>query len=161
MNAVIQALLDLVVDLGTKPGQASEGGLDVATGAAEPVVKIEVTKGGIKVVAPHQPDDPSAEPHAFGIARRTIDNLGGFGEFVGLALVILGGICRAGCRLAGLILRGGRSALGKGGTDADRQDQPGDGEGTQNRNPKLIHSLAHIFPELVPAHVFPPPMPSK
>ena len=38
----------------------TEGGLDVAAGAAEPVVQVEVPERGIEVVPPHQADDAPA-----------------------------------------------------------------------------------------------------
>ena len=53
MDAVIQALLHFVVDLGAKSGQATEGSLHVTARAAETVVQVEVTEGGIEVIAPH------------------------------------------------------------------------------------------------------------
>jgi hypothetical protein len=78
-----------------------------------------------------------------------IDGLGGFGEFVGLALVVLGGVCR---RLAGLI-RGRRPALGQRCANADHQGQPGKNEVAQHRKPTLKHPLTHKIPELVLAQV--------
>ena len=110
VNPVVQALLHLVVDLRTKSGQAAERGLDMPAGAAEPVVKVEVAKGGVEVVAPHQANDAPAQPNAFRVSRRTVDRLRRFDEFIGLALAVLGGIGRTGGRLAGLI-RGGRVPL--------------------------------------------------
>jgi len=155
MDPVVQAFLYLVVDLRTKPGQATEGGLDVSAGTAEPVVEIKVTEGGIEVVTPHQANDPAAEPDAFRVACGAIDNLSGFRELIGLALVVPGGIGRTGRRwFAGLVRRGGRTALGKGRSETDGEGQAGNGEVTQKRNPKLKHPLTHKFPELVPAHVF-------
>ena len=75
MNTIVQALLYLVVDLRTKPGQAAERGLDMPTRAAEPVIKIEMAKGGVEVVAPHQPNDAPAKPDAFRISSGTVDRL--------------------------------------------------------------------------------------
>ena len=64
----------------------------MAAGAAEPVVEIEMAKGGVEVVAPHQADHAAAEPDAFRVAGRAVDGLRGLDEFVGLALIVLGGI---------------------------------------------------------------------
>ena len=92
MDPVVEALLHLVVDLRTEPGQTAERGLDVPTGTTETVVKVEVAKRGVEVVAPHQPNDPPAQPNAFRISSRSIDRLRRFDEFIGFALTILGGI---------------------------------------------------------------------
>ena len=90
---------------------APERGLNVLTGTAEPVVEIEMAEGGVEVVAPQQADHPAAEPDAFRIAGRAADLGGGFGEFIDLALGILGGVGLAGLRrlVAGL----GVAALGQ------------------------------------------------
>ena len=151
MNAVVQALLHLVVDLRAKPGQAAEGGLDVPAGATETVVKVEVAKGRVQVVAPHQANDAPAEPDAFRVTGRTIDRLRGLGKFIGSALVVLGGVGTARGGLAGLILICRCAALGKRCPDTDHQCQPGYGEVTQSGYLKLEHPLKHEFPDLVPA----------
>jgi hypothetical protein len=152
MDAVVQALLHLVVDLGAKSGQAAESGLDMTARAAETVVEIQMAKGGIEVVAPHQAYDAPAEPDAFRVAGWAIDGLGGFSEFVGLALVFLGGVSGTCCRFAGLI-RGRRPALRQRCANADHQGQSGKNEVAQHRKPTLKHSLTHKFPELVLAQV--------
>ena len=115
----------LSIDLSAEAGQAAEGRLDMAAGAAEPVVEVEVPERGVEVVAPHQADDAAAEPDAFGVAARAVDGLGRLDEFVGLALVVLvdvGGI--GGRRLAGLILGIGGAALGKRAADPIRRARP-------------------------------------
>ena len=94
----------LGIDLSAKAGQAAEGRLDMAAGAAEPVVEIEVPERGVEVVAPHQANHAAAEPDAFRVSTRAVDGLGRLDEFVGLALVVLGGVGGiGGRRLAGLI----------------------------------------------------------
>ena len=101
MDAAVEGFGHLGIDLSAKAGQAAEGRLDMAAGAAEPVVEIEVPERGIEVVAPHQANHPAAEPDAFGVSARAVDGLGRLDEFVGLALVVLvdvGGI--GGRRLA-------------------------------------------------------------
>ena len=84
----------------------------MAAGAAEAVVEIEVAEGGVEVVPPHQADHAPAEPDAFRIAGRAVDRLRGLDEFVGLALVVLGGVGRRAGRLR-LFLRGRGAALGE------------------------------------------------
>ena len=96
VNAAVERLGHLGIDLGAKPGQAAEGRLDMAAGAAEPVVEIEVTKGGVEIVEPHQAHHAAAEPDAFRVSGRAVDGLRRLDEFVGLALIVLGGIGRLG-----------------------------------------------------------------
>src|SRR5262245_45655357 len=49
---------------------AAEGRLDVVGRAAEPVVEIEMSEGGIEVVVIQQPDYAAAEPDAFPVGGR-------------------------------------------------------------------------------------------
>jgi len=72
----------LGIDLSAKPGQAAERRLDVAAGAAEPVIEIKMPKGGIEIVPPHQAHHATAEPNAFRVSGRAIDGLRRFNEFV-------------------------------------------------------------------------------
>ena len=91
----------------------------MAAGAAEAVVEIEMPERGVEIVEPHQAHHAAAEPDAFGIAGRAVDGLGGLDEFVGLALVVLGGVGRrCGGGFAGLVLGLGIAALGGGAADA-------------------------------------------
>jgi hypothetical protein len=92
----------------------------VATGAAKPVVKIEVAESGIEVIKPHQAYDAAAKPNAFRVACGAVDGLCGFSELIGLALAVLGGICRRG--LFALVLSARIPALGDG---ASKPDQKG------------------------------------
>ena len=83
-----------------------------------------------------------------GVAGRAVNGLRGFGELVGLALIVLGDVGRGrGRRLAGLVLGLGIAALGGGGADTDQQCKPGGGEVTQNRISKLEHPSTHKFPD--------------
>src|ERR1700742_730445 len=106
MDMVVERIRNLGIDLAAEPSQAAERSLDVAAGTAEAVVKVEMTKGGIEVVEPHQPDHAAAEPDAFRIAGRSVDRLGSFGEFIRLVLIVfLGAIGGILLRLA-LLIRG-------------------------------------------------------
>ncbi len=116
-------------------------------GTAEPVVEIEVTKGGVEVVAPHQANDTAAEPDAFRVSGGTIDHLRRLDEFIRLVLAVLGGIGGTGGRLAGLILGGGVSALGSRASKTDHECKPGGGKVAQNRGLKLKHPMTHKFPD--------------
>ena len=147
MNLVVQAPRHLVVDLSPKTGQAAEGGLDMAAGAAEPIIEIEVAEGGVEVVAPHQAHDASAEPDAFRVSARAVDGLGRLDEFVGFPLIILGGVGLIAGRLLGLILRIGGAALGKRASRSDQKGQAGSGEAPQNHNSWITHPTTHTFPD--------------
>ena len=115
----------LGVDLAAEAGQAAEGRLDMAAGAAEPVIEVEVPERGIEVVPPHQANHAAAEPDAFGVAGRAVDGLRGLDEFVGLALVVLVGVGRiGGRRLAGLILGGGLPLWANAPADPIRRARP-------------------------------------
>jgi hypothetical protein len=98
-----------------------------------------MAEGGIEVVAPQQADDPPAQPNAFGIAGRPIENALGFGEFVDF-LGFFGGVW--GCR--GLLIRWlGFRGLGR----CNRNNGSDTGGGEKNRNAKtagkLKHSMGH------------------
>jgi hypothetical protein len=152
MNAIAEAPWHLVIDLRAESGQTTKRRLDVSARTAEPVVEIEMSKGGVEIVPPHQAHDATAEPDAFRVPGGAIDGLGGFHEFVGLALAVLAGIGRiGGGRLARLVLGGRGAALGKRASDTDQQCKPGDGEVTQNRILKLKRTSTHKIPDLLPA----------
>jgi len=153
VNATIEGLRHLGVDLATKSGQTPERRLNVAAGAAKTVVQIEVAERSIEVVKPHQTHDAAAEPAAFGIAGWPADGLGGLHELIGLALIVLGRI--AGLRAIGLGLVLGVSVAALGGGGACRQsksgNEPDDGEVAQDRILKLVHPTTHRFPDLFSA----------
>jgi hypothetical protein len=156
MNAAVEGFRDLRIDLRAEPGEAAERRLHMAAGAAEPVVKIEVTERGIEVVEPHQPHHAPAEPDAFRVAGGAIECLGGFDEFVGLALIFLGAVTLLGPIAVGfgLILGVRVAALREGAADGcQRQsgNEPGDGEVAQHRILKLKHPSTHTFPDMLPA----------
>jgi len=137
-----------VLDFAAKAGQATECRLDVTSGTAKTVIEIEMPKGGVEIVVPHQPDHAATEPHAFRVSGRPVDGLRRFDEFVGLALAVLGRIGRCGriCgRFARLILG---AALGERAANTDQKCEPGDGEVAQNRKLKLKHPSTHKFPEM-------------
>jgi hypothetical protein len=155
MNPAVKRLGHLGIDLPAKTGQATKRCLDVAAGTAKSVVEVEVTKGGVEVVEPHQAYDPTAEPDAFRVSGRAVDDLRGFNEFVGLSLIVPGCVGRRGRirsrRFSGLVLGTSIAALSRGTSKADQQCEPGDGEVAQNRILKLKHPSTHEFPDLFPA----------
>ena len=121
----------------------------MSTGATEPVVEVEVAKGGIEVIDPHQPNHAAAEPDTFGVAGWAIDNLCGLGELVGLALVVLcrvGGVWSSG--LARLILGMGVAALGEGVSETEQNNKRGNREMAQDCVFGMEHASTHGFPEL-------------
>ena len=158
MNAAVERISHLGIDLAAEPGQAAERGLDMAAGAAEPVVEIEMAERGIEIVQPHQAHHAAAEPDAFGITGRAVDGLRGLDEFVGLALIVLGGIggrSRISRGLAVLVLGVGVAALGGSTAQPDQEGKTGDSEVTQDRILKQRHPSTHKFPDLLLAAVSP------
>ncbi len=152
VDAVVEAPRHLVVDLAPEPGQAAEARLDMAAGAAEAVIEVEMAEGGIEVVQPHQADHAAAEPDAFRIAGRAINGLLGLDEFGRLALVFLdriGGLAVWGVLL--LVLRSRAAALGQdaAGPDHESQGDGQDGRGkvTQDHTMKLKYPATHTFPD--------------
>ena len=150
MNAVGQAPRHLVVDLRAESGQAAKRRLDMSARTAEPVIEIEMAKGGVEIIPPHQAHHATAEPDAFRVAGGAVDGLGGFDEFVGLALAVLGGIGGIGGGFTRRVL-GGRTALGEGAAHSDQDGNSGNGEAAQNQVLKLKHPSTHAFPDLLPA----------
>src|SRR3984885_14581506 len=151
MNAAVQRLRHLGVDLPAKTGQATKRRLDMTARAAEPVVEIEVTKGGVEIVEPHQAHNAAAKPDAFRVSGRAVDSLRRFDEFVGLALVVLGGIGRRRrIPIAGfgrLVL--GAAALGESAAKTNQEGKAGNGEVAQNRTFQPKHTSTHKFPDLL------------
>src|ERR1700737_1430864 len=92
MDPAAQAVRHLGIDGTEEAHQAAKRRLDMAARTAEPVIKVEMAKRRIEVVAPHQNHHPATEPDAFGIAGRTVDGLLRLDEFIGFALIVLGRI---------------------------------------------------------------------
>jgi hypothetical protein len=99
------------------PHDAAESLLDMGAGAAEPVVKIEMAEGGIKIIAPEQANDPAAEPDAFRVAGRASDQFSGLGEFIASALAIFTGLASGASRSFRI------PALGQGGVHGEGQNR--------------------------------------
>jgi len=150
-----QAVGHLWIDGAEEARQAAERGLDMTAGAPEPVVEVEMAKGGVEIIPIHQHHHPAAEPDAFGVAGRAVDGLRGFREFVGLVRAILGRVRgRGGAgrrRLAGLILGMHVATLGHRGPNDDQQGKSGDGEVAKKRNLELKQPSTHKIPDSFPA----------
>jgi hypothetical protein len=127
----------------------------MAARTAKPVVKVEMAKRRVEVVAPHQDYDPATKPDAFRISSGAADGLLRLDEFVGFTLIVFGRIGRRGgiCsrRLARLVLGPEVTALGNRASNTDQQCKPGNGEVAQDRILKLKHPSTHKFPDLFPA----------
>jgi hypothetical protein len=138
---------------GAKAHETPECRLNVAARAAKAVVKVEMAKRGVEIVAPHQNHHAAAEPDAFRVSGRAIDGLRSLDELIGLALTVPGGIGRRGrgCRggLAGLILGAKVAALGEGASETDQQRDCGCGNTTQDRILEFEHPLTHKVPDFV------------
>lgn len=149
MNAPAQRIGRLGVD-GSEPDQATECRLNVTAGASEAIIEIKMTEGRIQVVAPHQDNHAAAEPDAFRISRRTVDDAGGFDELVGFTLAVLGSIssvCPVFRRRLVLILGSQITALRDRSADAEQQGEAGNGKATPQR---FLESKQH------PTHESPP-----
>src|SRR3954451_23973392 len=151
VHPAVKGFSHLGVDLPAKAGQAPKCRLDVTAGTAKAIVQIEVAQGGVDVVQPHQAHHTAAEPDAFGVARRAIDRLRRFGEFVGPALIVLGPVRwlrRVGiCRFAGLVLGAAIAALGNGGSEPDQQYKGGADKVPNDGFLQLKHPTTHRFPD--------------
>lgn len=149
MNAAAQRIGRLGVNR-SEPDQTTECRLDVTTRASEAIVEIEMTEGRIQVIAPHQKNYATAEPDAFRISRRTINDARGFDEFVGFALTVfgaVGSICRVPRGRLVLILGSKIAALRDRSADAEQQDEAGNGKTTQQR---LLEPKQHSTHESPP-----------
>ena len=87
MNVAVERLRYFGIDLRAEPGQAPESRLDVTAGTAKTVIKIEMPKRGVEIVLPHQAHHATAEPDAFRVSGRSVDDLRRLHELIGLALV--------------------------------------------------------------------------
>jgi hypothetical protein len=148
MNASTQGFWLLGVD-GSKAHEAPECRLNVAAGAAEAVIEVEMTEGGVEIVAPHQHHDAAAKPDAFRISRRAVDCLRRLDELICLALTVACGIGGSGLagRGLGLVLAAEIAALREGAPDPDQQGNAGRGKAPKKRILELEHPLTHEFPE--------------
>lgn len=148
VNAAAQRIGRLGVD-GSEPDQTTECRLDVTTRASEAIIEIEMTEGRTQVVAPHQNNDAAAEPDAFRISRRTVDDARGFDELVGFARAVLGAvssICPISCGRLVLVLGSKIAALRDRPADAEQQGAAGNGKATPQRFFKSKQHSTHESP---------------
>jgi len=76
----------------------------MAARAAKPVIEVKMAERGIEIVAPQEADNPAAEPDAFGIAGRSVQDVLGLGEFIDFLGLFGGVLARRGLLLGGLNL---------------------------------------------------------
>jgi hypothetical protein len=152
MDTSAQAFRCFGVD-GAKAHKTPECRLNVAPRAAKAVVKIEMAKCGVEIVAPHQDHHAATEPDAFRVSGRAIDGLRSLDELIGLALTVPGDISRrrriSRGGFARLLLGAKVAALGEGASETDQQRDCGCGNATQNRILELEHPLTHKVPDFV------------
>ena len=94
MDPGVEALGRFWIDINALADDAAECRLDMGAGAAEAVIKVEMAKGSVHVVPPHQTHHPAAKPDTFRVAGRAGHETRGFGKFVDLTLGVLGGVGR-------------------------------------------------------------------
>ena len=145
VDAAVQGLGDLGIDGCTESDHTTERRLDVAAGASESLIEIEVTERGVEIVSPHQADNTPAKPDAFGVSGRAVNRLRGLYEFVGLALTVLGDV--SGGLLGGRILGAAIAALGNGCSDPNEQGQGRNGDALKNCNSKPVTNPKHEIPD--------------
>ena len=115
VHVIRQALLHLIVDIREEPRQATKRCLDVSARTAEPVVQIQMPKGGVEVISVYQLDHPPPKPDALRVPGRTINGLRGLNKFLNFPLIVFGDVILVwGARLARLLLRTALTALGEG-----------------------------------------------
>src|SRR5262249_22673755 len=117
--------------------EAAKGRLDVTGWTAEPVVKVEMAKRGIKIIAPKQAYHSAPQPKAFRVGGRPPKELFGLGKLVDLLLGFLG---IAGRRLIpGLLLRILRKCR-----VGDKQHHRAYGGG-EKTHPKAVHGCPDVL----------------
>jgi len=89
MDAAEQGIGGFRIDV-SLADDAAKGSLDVAGRAAEAIIKVEMTEGGIEIVSPKKAHRAPAKPQAFGIGGGAAEKLLGFGKFVDLLGRLLG-----------------------------------------------------------------------
>lgn len=145
MDAAVQGFSNLGVDGRAKSHHTAERRLDVAAGASESLIEIEVPERGVEIVSPHQADNTPAKPDAFRVSGGAVDGLRRFYELIGLALAVLGGISRG--LLGGRVLSAAIAALGDGCPDPDEQGQSRNGDALKNCNSKPGTNPTHEIPD--------------
>ena len=145
MDAAIQGFSDLGIDGCAKPHHAAERRLNMAAGASEPLIEIEMAERGVEIVAPHQADYSPTKPDAFRISGGAVDRLRRFDELIGLALAVPGGI--PGGLLWGGFLGAAIAALGDGCPDPDKQGEGRNGDALKNCNSKPGTNPTHEIPD--------------
>ena len=98
MDAPVEAIGGFGINRIGVQNQAAERHLDMATRTAKAVIEVEVAKRRVQIVAPKQADYPAAEPDAFRVAGRPVQDMLRFGEFIdflGFFGAIFGGVFSA------------------------------------------------------------------
>lgn len=145
VDPAIEGFGNLRVNGRAEPDHAAERRLDMAAGAAEPLIEVQMAERGIEIVAPHQADHAPSQPDAFRVSGRTVDGLRRFHEFIGLALAFLGRIAR---RLFGSVVLGPEIAtLGDSGPDSDKEGEGRNGNPLENRDSKPVTNPTHEIPD--------------
>ena len=66
----------------SEPDNATERGLDLTRRTAEPVIQLHMPERSIEIIAVKESDGAPAEPHAFGLAGRAVQQFGRLGNLV-------------------------------------------------------------------------------
>jgi hypothetical protein len=95
VNQPVQGIRSITIDV-PLPDNATQGHLNVAGRAAEPVVKVKMTEGGVEIVGPQEADHTRSKPKAFGVRGRTAKDLLGLDVYVNLLAAVGAGITDGG-----------------------------------------------------------------
>ena len=130
MHAGVEGIGDFRVDLAALANHTTKSCLNMPSWAAKAVVKIEVAKSCIKIVAPQQIDDPPPQPDAFRVGGGATQKARGLRELVvPTGGAVLGWLGALRARPVG---RFRVSALGLDGRRGGQQDSQANGENAQN-----------------------------
>ena len=145
MNTPVEGFSHLGIDGGTEPDHAPERSLDMAAGAAEPLVKIKMAERSVEVVTPHQANHAASQPDAFGISSGAIDGLCRLYELARLALAFLG--CIGWSLFGRIVLRSKIAALGDRGPDSNEHGEGRNGNSLKDGNSKPVTKPTHEIPD--------------
>lgn len=122
MDPAEDVFLRLRIDGRTLFHHTTEGRLDMAARAAEPVIQIKVAEGGIEVILKQPVHHPAADPDAFRVAGGAGHLLGHLRKIVNALAFLFGIGLWVGRLLFGLVPLV-RIALGQSGSSRDRKSK--------------------------------------
>jgi len=145
MDPAVEGFGDLRINGRAEAHHTAERSLDMAAGAAEPLIEIKMAERGVEVVTPHQANHAAPQPDAFRISSGAIDGLCRLYELARLALAFLG--CIGWSLFGRIVLRSEIAALGDRSPDSDKQGESRNGNSLKNGNSKPVTNPTHEIPD--------------